>query len=75
MAFFLSIFCMAWHATQKGICCLFALKQLEAERSRVSRRASTSWEEETDIKTLEYVAFANYLLLECKFELLLQYIL
>ncbi|XP_031116322.1 golgin candidate 1 isoform X2 [Ipomoea triloba] len=27
--------------------------QLEAERSRVSRRASTSWEEETDIKTLE----------------------
>lgn len=26
---------------------------LEAERSRVSRRASTSWEEETDIKTLE----------------------
>ncbi|RAL45680.1 unnamed protein product [Cuscuta campestris] len=27
--------------------------QLEAERSRVSRRASTSWEEESDIKTLE----------------------
>ncbi|CAH9083854.1 unnamed protein product [Cuscuta europaea] len=27
--------------------------QLEAEHSRVSRRASTSWEEESDIKTLE----------------------
>ncbi|KAK7245447.1 hypothetical protein RIF29_40293 [Crotalaria pallida] len=27
--------------------------QVEAERSRVSRRASTSWEDETDIKSLE----------------------
>ncbi|CAN4096319.1 unnamed protein product [Withania somnifera] len=27
--------------------------QLEAERSRVSRRASSSWEEDTDIKALE----------------------
>ncbi|GMP59735.1 hypothetical protein CsSME_00022892 [Camellia sinensis var. sinensis] len=27
--------------------------QVEAERSRVSRRASSSWEEDTDMKTLE----------------------
>ena len=30
-------------------------KQLEAERNRVSRRASSSWEDDADMKTLEYV--------------------
>lgn len=29
--------------------------QVEAERSRVSRRASASWEEDTEMKALEYV--------------------
>lgn len=35
------------------------IKQAEAERSRVSRRASSSWEEDTEMKTLEYVKFFN----------------
>ncbi|GMP59728.1 hypothetical protein CsSME_00022889 [Camellia sinensis var. sinensis] len=30
--------------------------QVEAERSRVSRRASSSWKEDTDMKTLDYVS-------------------
>uniref|UniRef100_A0A3Q7J3B4 Uncharacterized protein n=1 Tax=Solanum lycopersicum TaxID=4081 RepID=A0A3Q7J3B4_SOLLC len=35
--------------------------QLEAERNRSSRRASSSWEEDTDIKALEYVTIKNLL--------------
>lgn len=31
------------------------IKQVEAERSRVSRRASASWEEDAEMKALEYV--------------------
>ncbi|KAI3810839.1 hypothetical protein L1987_20462 [Smallanthus sonchifolius] len=31
--------------------------QVEVERSRIQRRASTTWEEDTDMKALEYVAF------------------
>ncbi|KAL6958112.1 Complement component 1 Q subcomponent-binding protein, mitochondrial [Sarracenia purpurea var. burkii] len=30
--------------------------QVEAERSRVSRRGSSYWEEDTDMKALEYVS-------------------
>ncbi|MCD7464836.1 hypothetical protein HAX54_053488 [Datura stramonium] len=33
--------------------------QLEAERNRASRRASSSWEEDTDIKALEASPFAS----------------
>lgn len=33
------------------------IDQVEVERSRVPRRASTTWEEDTDMKALEYVAF------------------
>jgi hypothetical protein len=29
--------------------------QVEVEKSRVSRRASATWEEDSEIKTLEYV--------------------
>lgn len=31
------------------------LIQVEVERSRVSRRPSATWEEDSEIKTLEYV--------------------
>jgi len=31
------------------------LIQVEVEKSRVSRRASATWEEDSEIKTLEYV--------------------
>jgi hypothetical protein len=34
-------------------------EQAETERSRVSRRASSTWEDESEIKALEYV-FAYY---------------
>ncbi|KAH0460629.1 hypothetical protein IEQ34_011292 [Dendrobium chrysotoxum] len=33
--------------------------QVEAERSRASRRSTAFWEEDTDIKALEYVDFAS----------------
>ena len=31
------------------------IEQVEADRNKVSRRASTSWEEDTEMKALEYV--------------------
>lgn len=36
------------------------IEQVEAERSRVPRRASTTWEEDTEMKELEYVDFYYY---------------
>lgn len=39
---------------------LLSFEQAEAERSRVSRRASSSWEEDSEIKPLEY-AFSLFI--------------
>lgn len=43
------------------------IEQVEVERSRVPRRASTTWEEDTEMKELEYVDFLLLLLLYLAF--------
>jgi hypothetical protein len=36
--------------------------QMEAERSRVARRSASAWEEDADIKALEYVHHFSFVL-------------
>lgn len=51
ISYFIFWFCLQF-------CCY--IEQVEAERSRVPRRASTTWEEDTEMKELEYVDFFYY---------------
>ena len=60
------------------------IEQVEADRNKVSRRASTSWEEDTEIKALEYVDcfvilighlyMLSLLLLPCQWQSILRYV-